>query len=233
MTEITKSYDSAKAANEAAAELKQAGFKDVNVVGAAPSRYGRSNGGGATVTVEAPFGTATRATAILDKHGPSDVASSDVATAPPGTGAKEPESVSAPLSNVVRAPVLTRSSPTSTPAAAAKASADPATGSTSQSGPRTISAWLGIPELISSDTFFSGFPLLIRPKHEATSSTAAASAQDASASGETTSAFARRGPVAVPDSERRATPADQPDTPASQLGKPVLVGNSQGAARRG
>lgn len=32
-----------------------------------------------------------------------------------------------------------------------------------RTGPRTLSQWLGIPELIDSDTFFSGFPLLIRP----------------------------------------------------------------------
>jgi len=167
MTQITRVYDTPDQANAAVAELAQRGFEHVACVAGGKSGNGadvlepiRSAGvspshaeaiaervrrGGAVVSVRAPFGTATTVTGILNRHAPVEP---DAATsAPRQDGAAE----AAPLSAALELPVLAE-----TPSAGSRA--------TASSGPRTLSQMLGIPELIDSNTFFSGFPLLIRSR---------------------------------------------------------------------
>ncbi|MDF3810993.1 MULTISPECIES: hypothetical protein [Rhodopseudomonas] len=192
MTQITRVYDNASQANAAMAELKQRGFKDVDYIAASKSSRSDGNGvdliepirrtgvspshaeayaervrrGGAVISVRAPFGTATTVTGILNQHGQSqaNAAASNGSSRPkPGSdnaprrdGAAEPESKAAPLSSALDVPVLAESS---SGWFGTKGSAEPRS-----SGPKTLSQMLGIPELIDSNTFFSGFPLLIRSR---------------------------------------------------------------------
>ncbi|NEV78317.1 hypothetical protein DYI24_14840 [Rhodopseudomonas sp. BR0C11] len=160
MTQITRTFDSATQAKAAVAELKQRGFNQVELV-EVPDRRGPS-GGGAVVRVEPPFGSALVASGILERHGGKEAG----ATSTAGSAAPAPAQ-----------PAKTEAQPAPDPAAQAVKSApaaSPARPAPPQarreelrSGPRTVSEWLGIPLLINSNTFFSGFPLLLRASRKA------------------------------------------------------------------
>ena len=153
MTQITRTFDSAAQAKAAVAELKQRGFNRVELV-EVPDRRGPS-GGGAVVRVEPPFGSALAATGILDRHSGNRASAASPAAPPPAQPAK---------TDLQSAPAPSR--PTATAATTTAAPARPALPQERREelrgGPRTVSEWLGIPVLIDSNTFFSGFPLLLR-----------------------------------------------------------------------
>ncbi|NEW91801.1 hypothetical protein [Rhodopseudomonas sp. BR0M22] len=144
MTQITRTFDSAAQAKAAIAELKQRGFQRVELIDAADRR------GGAAVRVEPPFGSALAATAILDRHSGKQAIAAPATPAPPAQAEVQP----------AREPAR----PVAAPAAPAPL---PARREELRTGPRTVSEWLGIPVLIDSDTFFSGFPLLLRSSRKA------------------------------------------------------------------
>lgn len=146
MTQITRTFDSAAQAKAAIAELKQRGFQRVELIEASDRR------GGAAVRVEPPFGSALAATAILDRHSGKQAIAAPATPAPPAQAEVQP----------AREPAR----PVAAPAAPAPAPL-PARREKLRSGPRTVSEWLGIPVLIDSDTFFSGFPLLLRSSRKA------------------------------------------------------------------
>ena len=170
MTRIARVYDDSKNATDAVNELKNSGIADVAVVSTprnrtdspasaedivtsiekagvqsayADSYAERIKRGGAVVIVNAPFGTAKKAAAILNRHGPGQTSTVVQAKNPGERGATESDATAAPLSTAFNVPLLTESS-TSSP----------------KVGSKTLSSLLGIPELVSSNKFFSGFPLL-------------------------------------------------------------------------
>ncbi|MCG6205369.1 hypothetical protein LPW26_12020 [Rhodopseudomonas sp. HC1] len=153
MAQITRVFENPGRAQAALGELKAQGFADAELTPIAEQR-GRS-----LLRVDAPFGTALKVEAILKRHAnggapakPEPVAAP--AAAPP---AAEPQ----PVPRTQTAPAST--APAKTVGAKTAAPARSGSHDGVRSGPRTLSQLLGIPELIDSDTFFSGFPLLIRP----------------------------------------------------------------------
>lgn len=151
MAQVSRVFDSPGRAQAALDELKSLGFDNAELL---PGENGR---GGTTVRVEPPFGSALRVEQVLDRHARAGANSSPARPAAP---AKPAALETAPTASP--APAATRNAPSET---AAKPAALSRNGSHAgvRTGPRTLSQWLGIPELIDSDTFFSGFPLLIRP----------------------------------------------------------------------
>ncbi|RED38400.1 hypothetical protein BJ123_104151 [Rhodopseudomonas thermotolerans] len=160
MTQITRTFDSAAQAKTALAELKQRGFHQVELI-ELPDRRG-PNGGGAVVRVEPPFGSALAATAILDRHGGKESA----------PGAANPEPAASPLQQPAKADTQplsggAKQAPSPAKTAAPRTAAPQERRQELRSGPSTLSEWLGIPVLIDSNTYFSGFPLLLRPSRKA------------------------------------------------------------------
>ncbi|WP_322515307.1 hypothetical protein SR870_20275 [Rhodopseudomonas palustris] len=179
MVQITRVFDNPGRANAALDELRSQGF-DTAELASGPDGRGKT-----TLRIEPPFGTAVRAEQILDRHANGAGAPSTAARA---TAARATAPVTAPQpAGIVVAP-----KPPQPPSSQSGSSAQPAgratarretdtaapdrsetpkpatstrngTSTGTKSGPRTLSQLLGIPELIDSDTFFSGFPLLIRP----------------------------------------------------------------------
>jgi len=143
MAQMIRTFDNPRTASAVVAQLKAADYDDVELV---------SDGkGGSVVAVSAPFGRGAKAEQILNSAGPSKATNgSGNGYARPGNGHAHPDTA-APLSSAVGAPTLTRSSTN-------------LTGAPRVTEARTTGSWLGLPELISSDTFFSGFPLLISSK---------------------------------------------------------------------
>ncbi|KPF89198.1 hypothetical protein IP86_27540 [Rhodopseudomonas sp. AAP120] len=148
MAQVSRVFDSPGRAQAALDELKTLGFGNAELL---PDRDGRGN---TTVRVEPPFGSALRVEQVLGRHARAGAAPSAGRSAPP---AKTAGPEAAPTASPA-----TRSTAPETPS---KPAASTRNGSHAdlRTGPRTLSQWLGIPELIDSDTFFSGFPLLIRP----------------------------------------------------------------------
>lgn len=160
MTQISRTFDSAAQAKAAVAELKQEGLHRVELI-EVPDRRGPS-GGGAVVRVEPPFGSALAATAILDRHRGKEAAA--------GAAKPQPAPAASPPQQPAKADTPSAPGPTrqAAPSAAAPSRA-PSPQEPRQelrTGPRTLSEWLGIPLLIDSNTFFSGFPLLLRPSRK-------------------------------------------------------------------
>jgi hypothetical protein len=161
MTQITRTFDSAAQAKTALAELKQRGFHQVELI-EVPDRRGPS-GGGAVVRVEPPFGSALAATAILDRHGGKE--------STPGAANPNPAPAASPLQQPAKAdtPPLSggaKQAPAPAKTAAPRTSSPQERRQELRSGPSTLSEWLGIPVLIDSNTYFSGFPLLLRPSRK-------------------------------------------------------------------
>jgi len=153
MTQITRTFDNAAQAKAAVDELKQRRFGAVELVEVAGRR---GSGRAAAVRVDAPFGTAVAATAILERHGGK--AESSATQTEPQPPATQPSPVQATAEPAAVATATSQPAPPKPQPAVARETARP--------GPRTVSEWLGIPELIDSNTFFSGFPLLIRPSRK-------------------------------------------------------------------
>ncbi|MFC0238897.1 hypothetical protein [Rhodopseudomonas telluris] len=152
MAHVTRVFDSPGRAQAALDELKAQGFSNAELV---PGPNGQ---GGTTLRLEPAFGTGLRAEEILNRHARSGPPSGRSAAAAKPAVAEAPPTVS---------PAAARSAP---PEATAKPTPPHRNGSHEgvRTGPRTLSQLLGIPELIDSDTFFSGFPLLIRPSPKRT-----------------------------------------------------------------
>ncbi|UYO40424.1 hypothetical protein KQX62_03665 [Rhodopseudomonas palustris] len=160
MTQITRTFDSATQAKAAVAELKQRGFNRVELV-EVPDRRGPS-GGGAVVRVEPPFGSALVASGILERHGGKEAGATSTAGSPAPALAQPARTEAQPAPDSAAQAV--KSAPVASPARPAPPQARR---EELRSGPRTVSEWLGIPLLINSNTFFSGFPLLLRPSRKA------------------------------------------------------------------
>ena len=150
MAQITRVFDSSGRAQAALDELKAKGFADAELTPAADQK------GRTVLRVEAPFGTGLKVEANLNRHAegsapaaPQGATAASGAAAPP---AAEPQAAARIQTATARLAPVKSATP------ARNGSHDGV-----RSGPRTLSQWLGIPELIDSDTFFSGFPLLIRP----------------------------------------------------------------------
>ncbi|WP_022723312.1 hypothetical protein [Rhodopseudomonas sp. B29] len=141
MAQIIRVFPNQGSAEAAVAELTRGGFAGAEIIGTQDNRGAR--GGFPAVRVDAPFGTALRVTAILERNG-----GTEAGPQPATTAASVGQSTARPAA------------PTNGAATAQPQRRD----AELRTGPRTLSAMLGIPELISSDTYFSGFPLLIRPK---------------------------------------------------------------------
>ena len=154
MAQITRVFDNPGRAKAALDELKANGFSDADL-SPVPEQKGRT-----LLRVEAPFGSGLRVDAILDRH-----ANGDVNRPSNGSAPAAPQAVAA--TSAAAAPAVAEPQAAArVQIASAPAKAEPARNGAHEgvrSGPRTLSQWLGIPELIDSDTFFSGFPLLIRP----------------------------------------------------------------------
>jgi hypothetical protein len=160
MTLITRVFDNPGRAQAALDELQAHQFANAEVVEAPEGR------GKTMLRVDAPFGTGVRVEEILKRHAnggvPAAAAPKSVA-APAARPAAKPAAAAAPPPPGATAQPPSRSaamSPGPERAASDRGGAHDGV----KSGPRTLSSLLGIPELIDSDTFFSGFPLLIRPK---------------------------------------------------------------------
>lgn len=155
MAQITRAFDSVAQAKAAVEELKKRRFDSVELVESTDRRDG-----GAVVRVEAPFGTAVAVTDVLERNGGKRAKPMPMPV-PPNESAPPPAAKLQPASAQPAKP------PTNPAAVSQPAQPTPAVASRSRaelrSGPRTLSQMLGIPELIDSNTFFSGFPLLIRP----------------------------------------------------------------------
>jgi hypothetical protein len=148
MTQIIRVFDNPNRAKAAIDELKQRSLTHLELVPVSNGRDRSGNGGGAVVKVEAPFGTASTATEILNRHG----------------GKTTPSAATEPARISPTPQQQTPSQPKSNPASSTTTSASsPHHGEGRLTAPRTLSEVLGIPELISSNTFFSGFPLLLHP----------------------------------------------------------------------
>uniref|UniRef100_Q07KF8 Uncharacterized protein n=1 Tax=Rhodopseudomonas palustris (strain BisA53) TaxID=316055 RepID=Q07KF8_RHOP5 len=132
MTEITRIFESARNASEAAKELKAANFPNVRV-----STKSASNGkdgdagssglsqreaelsaknGAALLCVELPFGRGKQAEQIINRHGPSKpVASEDNensrSKARRVLASDEPDALAAPFSTMLKWPLLTDPKP--------------------------------------------------------------------------------------------------------------------------
>ncbi|MBI5128009.1 MAG: hypothetical protein HZA66_01080 [Rhodopseudomonas palustris] len=158
MTQITRVFDNPSRANAALDELRSRGFTNAELIAGAEGR------GKTTLQVEAPFGTAVRVEQILKRH-----ANGSPGAAPtPAAATAKPAIVTAPTPpqppNASPPSRLAATKPEPATPQPARTAAAPRNGSDAiRRGPRTLSQLLGIPELIDSDTFFSGFPLLIRP----------------------------------------------------------------------
>ena len=153
MAQITRVFESYGRAQATLDELKANGFADAELTSLAEQK-GRTE-----LRVEAPFGTGLKVEAILNRHAD-------------GNATAAPRRAAAPANPVAEPQIAARGQVASAPSAPAKAT--PARNGSHEgvrSGPRTLSQWLGIPELIDSDTFFSGFPLLIRPTPRLTGET--------------------------------------------------------------
>jgi pyruvate/2-oxoglutarate dehydrogenase complex dihydrolipoamide acyltransferase (E2) component len=157
MTQITRTFDSSSQAKAAVEELKQRRFDTVELV-EVPGR----RGAGGVVRVEAPFGTAVSATGILERHG-GKTASASTTPEPAQPAAPPP-----PAPVQAQPPEPAAASPAPAPRSQQQQQPPQRTGTRDglRSGPRTLSELLGIPELIDSNTYFSGFPLLIRPSRK-------------------------------------------------------------------
>jgi|GEM_PF-6218501 len=152
MTQITRVFDNPGRARAALDELKAQRFDSAEMV-AGPEGRGQT-----LLRVEAPFGTAIRVEEILDRHANAGTPAPTAAAAKPAVTTAPPQAAQPP-SRLPAAKTEPAKSPSAEPAAPArKLDVDRVA-----SRPRTLSQILGIPELIDSDTFFSGFPLLIRP----------------------------------------------------------------------
>ncbi|MBB5045305.1 hypothetical protein HNR60_000034 [Rhodopseudomonas rhenobacensis] len=141
MAQMIRTFDNPRTASAVVAQLKAADYDDVELV---------SDGkGGSVVAVSAPFGRGAKAEQILNSAGPSKATNgSGNGYARTGNGHAHPDTA-APLSSAVGAPTLTSSSTR-------------LTGAPRITESKTTGSWLGLPEIISSDSFFSGFPLLTR-----------------------------------------------------------------------
>ncbi|PZA11296.1 hypothetical protein DNX69_18585 [Rhodopseudomonas palustris] len=160
MTQISRTFDSAAQAKAAIAELKQRGFRQVELI-EVPDRRGPS-GGGAVVRVEPPFGSALAATAILDRHRGKEAAPVAANPVPnPAPAAPPPPQPAKADTPPAPGPAKQATPPAATAAPPAERRQD------LRGGPRTLSEWLGIPLLIDSNTYFSGFPLLLRSSRKA------------------------------------------------------------------
>jgi hypothetical protein len=157
MTQITRVYDSSKNATDAVTELKTRGFKDVALVTGSSNRSGRTNGAGqidAITSAGIPMKYAEAYAERVQRGGAVVTVSAPFGTANTATE------------------ILNRYNPAQSPANGAGPGATPVPLGTetssyrsgTESGSWTLSSALGIPELISSNTFFSGFPLLISSK---------------------------------------------------------------------
>ncbi|MGP9814362.1 hypothetical protein ACTZWT_22860 [Rhodopseudomonas sp. NSM] len=166
MTQISRVFDNPGRANAALDDLKARGF------GKAELAAGPEGRGKTLLRVDAPFGTAVQVEDILDRHAKGTARGANGAAPVPAAAAKPAAPSSRPAVAVAPTPPQAGSqlgrpaAPAGggTPAAkpqVAQPSASARDGA--RSGPRTLSQLLGIPELIDSNTFFSGFPLLIRP----------------------------------------------------------------------
>ncbi len=143
MPQITRVFDNPSRASAALKELKASNFDDAELIS-----NGQSN---TIIAVTPPFGKGAQAEQILNRHGGNGTAatySAPSGSSYRGNGRAEPEAKAAPLSRALHVPVLTDSGTN-------------VTGVHRLSESRTTSAALGLPELVSSDSFFSGFPLLI------------------------------------------------------------------------
>lgn len=144
MAQITRVFDSPGRAQAARDDLKAQGFSNAEL---APAAEGQ---GRTTLRLDAPFGTGLKAETILDRHAHAN-----------GSAAAAPQPATAKLSE----PAVAQAKAAPPPEPPAKPVASKRNGPHDgvRKRPRTLSQMLGIPELIDSDTFFSGFPLLIRP----------------------------------------------------------------------
>ncbi|ABD05456.1 conserved hypothetical protein [Rhodopseudomonas palustris HaA2] len=171
MVQITRDFDNPGRANAALDDLRSQGFNTAELASGPDGR------GKTTLRIEPPFGTAVRVEQILDRHANGAPATAPRATtpvtAPQPAGVvvapKPPQPPSPSASSAQPAGRASAKRETDTAVTAGSEAPKSATstrnGTTTgtKSGPRTLSQLLGIPELIDSDTFFSGFPLLIRP----------------------------------------------------------------------
>lgn len=158
MTQITRLYDSTRQIPSIETELKNNGYRYAVVTSAQPSngttlddsilaalgRAGVSRGeqaacldaikrGGALVSVNASFGFGAKASALLDKFGPSKI----TATSSASVSADDEDCKAAPFSKIVRAPVLLDTS-------------------------GEYKSYSGTPLLLDSKKFLSGTPLVLK-----------------------------------------------------------------------
>ncbi|WP_175557731.1 hypothetical protein [Rhodopseudomonas pseudopalustris] len=155
-------FDNPGRARAALDELKAQRFDSAEMV-AGPEGRGQT-----LLRVEAPFGTAIRVEEILDRHANAGTPAPAAAAAKPAVTTAPPQAAQPP-SRLPAAKTEPAKSPSAKLPSAEPRSAEPGAPARNvadgggNSRPRTLSQILGIPELIDSDTFFSGFPLLIRP----------------------------------------------------------------------
>lgn len=157
MTQITRLYDSTRQLPSIESELKSNGYKYAVVTSAQPTtndtslddsilaalgRAGVSRSelaacldaikrGGALVSVQASFGFGAKASALLDKFGPSKISATSTATV-----SDDDDCAAAPFSKMVRAPVLLDTS-------------------------GEYKSYSGTPLLLDSKKFLSGTPLVL------------------------------------------------------------------------
>jgi len=134
MAQIIRAYDNPKTAATVVSQLKAANFNQIEQTS--------DGNGGALVAVEPPFGLGSKAEAILDSAGGKKSNGANGVHHSKGTNGAyhSPAAASASLisesTRLTGAPRLTNS--------------------------KTTSEWIGLPTLISSDTFITGiFPLVI------------------------------------------------------------------------
>jgi hypothetical protein len=181
MTQITRLFDSPTQAQAAYDELKAQRFENVELLlppghrarppleelvqpleragidRASAEHYAEGlKRGSAIVSVRAPFGSAMRASDILDRHGPG--AAPEIGAMSSRRGDVGQIDATIPDRTAARGAAAAAGSRASEPTASAGRVSD----APRSTGPKTLSQMLGIPELIDSNTFFSGFPLLIR-----------------------------------------------------------------------
>lgn len=155
MTQITRLYDTTRPISSIEADLTSGGYKYTIVTSSQPSgssldesilaALGRAGvprsqasacrdaikRGGALVSVQASFGFGAKASAILDKYGPTKMTSTTVTSS-----VSRDDSPAAPFSKLLRAPVLLE-----------------------EEG--EYKSYSGTPLLLDSDKFFSGTPLVL------------------------------------------------------------------------
>jgi hypothetical protein len=141
MAQIIRAYDNPKTAATVVSQLKAANFNQIEQTS--------DGNGGALVAVEPPFGLGSKAEAILDSvpggkksNGANGVHHS---TSKAGNGVQHSHGTSHGGSLISESTRLT--------------------GAPRLTNSKTTSEWIGLPTLISSDTFITGmFPLLISSK---------------------------------------------------------------------